>query len=327
MQHKTITELEELALGVLFKRLTDRLYSSIDQVYRDCGVDFQGSWFAPIVSLAAKGSQSITELATDIGLSHPAVTHISKQLLQAGLIQESTDPADGRRRLLSVTALGEQRLRELQPVWDGITETTRDYFSRAGHDVFRVLKDYEQVLDSGDLVGDMLVAVRRQRRAAVEIIAYQPELAQDFYDLNAEWLKKYFFIEARDEQILRDPEQTIIQPGGAILFARFQGRIVGTSALIKIQPGCYEITKMAVTERYQGLGIGRQLLEAVIQHFQQLDGHQLQLETNQKLSAAVALYQAYGFIPIAPPAGEKTYQRADLYMRYQPDQTGVNPSA
>lgn len=318
MTYPTLEQRQELALGVLLKRLTDRLYSTIDQVYRDCGVNFQGSWFAPLVSIAANGSQSITGLANEIGLSHPAITHISKQMLEAGLIQESADPADGRRRILSITSAGEDLLRELKPIWTGITETTKDYFARTGHDVFAALKAYEKQLDQGDLRADTLAAIQRQRQASVEIIDFQPQLAKDFYQLNVEWLKKYFFIEALDEKILSNPEKEIIQPGGVIIFAQYQQKIVGTCALIATAPGHYEIAKMAVTDQYQGLGIGRKLLNIIIERFHQLKGKQLRLETNHKLETAVNLYRDAGFVLAPPPEGEKVYQRADLYMVYQP---------
>ncbi len=318
MTNKSLNELRELAFGVLLKSLTDRLYATIDQVYQDCGISFQGSWFAPLVSIAAHGSLSITELADEIGLSHPAITHISKQLLKAGLIGESTDPADGRRRLLSITPQGQQKLRELKPIWDGIAETSRDYFERCEHDVFAVLKAFELTLDEGDLLADTLAAISRNRQAKIEIIDYQSELAVDFYNLNVEWLKKYFFVEALDEKILSAPEPQIIHPGGAIIFARYLGQIVGTCALLNNGNGHYEISKMAVTNQFQGLGIGRKLLIAIIERFHQLNGRQLLLETSRKLETAIALYQSTGFVTTAPPEGAKSYQRADLYMAYQP---------
>ncbi len=319
MSNPSLKQLQELALGLLLKRLTDRLYSTIDRVYQDCGINFQGSWFAPLVSIAAHGSLSITELAEEVGLSHPAITHISKQLLQAELINESADPADGRRRLLSLTEQGQRQLRELKPVWDGIGETSRTYFKRAGHDVFKILQAFEQALDEGDLFADTLAAVNRNRQSSVEIIDFSPELASDFYKLNVEWLERHFFVEAMDEKILSAPQQEIILPGGAVLFARYQGKIVGTSALLNNGDGNYEITKMAVTSPYQGLGIGRKLLTATIEKFHNLQGKTLRLETSRKLKTAVALYHSAGFVSAPALAnGEKTYQRADLHMTYQP---------
>lgn len=322
--HKPLIEMQELGLGVLLKRLTERLYACIDQVYKESQVPFQASWFAPLVTIAAQGAQSITELANEIGLSHPAITHLSKQLLEAGLVKESTDPADGRRRLLSITSDGEQLLRTLKPVWAGITETTNKYFSLAGHDVFAVLKEFEKTLDEGDLLADTMAAVQRHQQADIDIIEYQPELAADFYRLNVEWLKKYFFVEQRDEQILSAPEQEIIKPGGVILFARYQDQVVGTCALIKIADDQYEIAKMAVTENYQSLGIGRKLLDAIIEHFHKLNGQHLFLETSAKLKVATKLYQSVGFNPSPSPNGEKAYQRADLYMTYQPKLTDLS---
>lgn len=318
MKQASLNELNELALGTVLKRLTDRLYASIDQIYHDSGIEFHGSWFAPMISISSHGSRSITEVASEIGLSHPAVTHISKQLLAAGLVTESPDPDDGRRRLLRLTAKGRQRLLDLQPVWHGIAETTRNYFERTGHDVFAILKAYEQILQESDLVADTLAAIKRHRQAGIEIIEFEPDLADHFYTLNVEWLKKHFFVEARDEEVLSSPETFIIEPGGSILFARYQQVIIGTCALIPIAPGHYEIAKMAVTKQYQGTGVGRKLLDAVIERFHQCQGQHLELETSSKLVPAISLYQSAGFVQVPPPETASSYQRADFFMHYQP---------
>ena len=50
----------------------------------------------------------------------------------------------------------------------------------------------------------------------VEIIAYQPEFAIDFYSLNVAWLEKYFYVEPYDEKVLSNPQKHIIETGGYI---------------------------------------------------------------------------------------------------------------
>ena len=61
---------------------------------------------------------------------------------------------------------------------------------------------------------------------------FKTEYSTIFYDLNIEWLEKYFFVEDYDKEVLSKPEKYIIERGGIILFAEFNNNIVGTVALM-----------------------------------------------------------------------------------------------
>jgi hypothetical protein len=73
-----------------------------------------------------------------------------------------------------------------------------------------------------------------QEYKSIEVIDYAPEFHNDFKRLNYEWIEKYFQIEETDRQSLNHPNEKILNPGGHIFMARYQGEIVGTCALIKI---------------------------------------------------------------------------------------------
>lgn len=137
--------------------------------------------------------------------------------------------------------------------------------------------------------------------------------AKHFRSLNEERLEKYFHIEPHDREMLSDPFTKIIEPGGEIFFAKFDGKIVGTCALVKVDDETFEFAKMAVTESAQGLGLGRKLALAVIQQARKCGAKKLFLETNSKLSAARHLYRSVGFVETQPPF-ETVYERADVYM-------------
>lgn len=81
----------------------------------------------------------------------------------------------------------------------------------------------------------------------MEIISFDAAYARDFRDLNLDWLNKFFWVEPLDEEILNNPEEFIINPGGIIFFAKEDETIIGTVALMKIENGVFELTKMAVT--------------------------------------------------------------------------------
>ena len=148
---------------------------------------------------------------------------------------------------------------------------------------------------------------------AVEIVDYAPELAANFRDLNVEWLDKYFVVEPIDHEVLGDPDGQVIAGGGAILFARLDGSIVGTVALKHHGDGVYELTKMAVTERCQGAGVGRRLMQACLDRYAELGGRRLFLESHSSLKPALHLYESAGF-QHAARAVPSDYARADVYM-------------
>lgn len=149
----------------------------------------------------------------------------------------------------------------------------------------------------------------------VEIIPFEPRYREDFKRLNVAWLEKFFRVESIDEEVLSNPEARILAPGGRILFARVDGGIAGTCALMP-EGDRFELTKMAVDERFQGLGLGRKLIEAVIAEFKRLGGRELFLESNSALKPAITLYETSGF-QHTPRPGASHYERADVYMVYR----------
>jgi ribosomal protein S18 acetylase RimI-like enzyme len=70
---------------------------------------------------------------------------------------------------------------------------------------------------------------------------------------------------------------------------------------------------MAVTAACQGMGIGRKLLEAVVDAARAAGIRRLYLETNHTLAPAIRLYESIGFQHV-PPRHVSPYARADVFM-------------
>jgi hypothetical protein len=66
----------------------------------------------------------------------------------------------------------------------------------------------------------------------IKIIPFEKQYALDFYNLNIEWLKTFFYVEPYDDEVLSKPETYIVNKGGHIFFAKLDNQIVGTVALI-----------------------------------------------------------------------------------------------
>ena len=131
----------------------------------------------------------------------------------------------------------------------------------------------------------------------VTIEAYRPELKTAFKALNQEWIEQYFTMEESDFKALDHPEEYILNKGGAILFAFFDGAVAGVCALIKMDHPSYdfELAKMAVAPDFQGKGIGYALGQACVARAKDLGAQAIYLESNTVLGPAIKLYQKLGF--------------------------------
>ena len=147
----------------------------------------------------------------------------------------------------------------------------------------------------------------------VKIINFEDKYTKDFADLNFEWLEKYFYIEPYDREVLTQPKKYILDEGGYILMATINGEAVGTVALIKRSNTSYELSKMAVTNKYQGLRIGQKLMYAAIHFAGQQGIPYLYLDSNTVLTPAITLYKKVGFKEIPVPE-DTPYERCNIRM-------------
>ena len=147
----------------------------------------------------------------------------------------------------------------------------------------------------------------------MEIVEFSPDHAAAFRELNEAWITKYFAIEAKDREVLEDPQGKIIDPGGRIFMAFQDAEPVGCVALIRMADGGYEVAKMTVKETLRGSGLGRLLMQRCIDAGAEDRAPRLYLETNSSLAPALGLYRAMGFVDIADPT-PSGYARGDTWM-------------
>ena len=143
---------------------------------------------------------------------------------------------------------------------------------------------------------------------------YRPEYQPHFERLNRAWLEEYFSVEPVDRHVLEHPDEAILQKGGRIFFAVFDGKIIGTVALRWLSPGVLELTKMAVDKNYRGLGAGKALCRHAIQQARVMNAGRLVLYSQTILETALHIYRQCGFRDI--PLEKGVYNRADVMMEY-----------
>lgn len=305
-------DIGSLALGSRLKRLSDRLANEVSKIYQLRKIDFEPRWFPIFRYIAEAGSASITEIATAVGVTHPAVNQIAKELADKNLVLASSGKSDKRVRMLSLSSKGKKTYEELKTAWRSIHASVADALSESEINLMRSIQNFENALDRRDLLSRYDEVQKLMTTEEVRIVSYSEELADQFVRLNRAWIEKYFAVEAADEKLFRSPRQ-IIEDGGEIFFAQLGSKTIGTCALLKKNDYEYELGKMGVDEAFQGTGAGRKLLQHCIDHAKKNGFEKISLETNTKLKAAIKMYEKFGFLPVKPKDNSH-YSRVDLAM-------------
>ncbi len=314
-----IRSLGYLALGSRLRRISDQIMKDGIRIYETRGISFEPRWF-PVFYLLKDGQErTVSEIARELRFSHPAVVQIANSMQKHGMLESLTGMDDKRTRVISLSETGRKLLPQLMPVWEEIREAVEQAGKSASADLLATLDRIESALAEESLLSRAETVRKRKLDDDIRIIEFSPESAlhaRAFRELNEEWLRKYFVIESHDREMLENPVEYIIEPGGCIFLAELGTEIVGTCALIYSSPGVFELAKMAVTERAQGRQIGKRLAMVIIERAVSLGAKSIFLESNSKLTPALNLYRKLGFRFEDPPQSSE-YARADVYMKLE----------
>ncbi|MCO5287766.1 MAG: GNAT family N-acetyltransferase [Chitinophagaceae bacterium] len=152
-----------------------------------------------------------------------------------------------------------------------------------------------------------------EQKSSIEIIDYTDELKEKFKELNYEWIIKLFKPEQHDIEVLSNPEHFILENGGHIFFAKQNEEIIGTAALIRVDNTTFELSKMGVTEKARGTGVGNLLIQHCINFATANHIKSLILYSSTVLGPAIHLYEKYGFYEV--PLEGAQHKRANIKMK------------
>lgn len=99
--------------------------------------------------------------------------------------------------------------------------------------------------------------------------------------------------------------------GAVFLVAWQDGKVVGSGALVPRREGLAEIVRMSVAAAQRRQGIGRRILEQLIEHARALHIRQVVLETTATWQEVIEFYLRFGF-RITHYAGGDVYFALDL---------------
>ncbi|NMH88155.1 bifunctional helix-turn-helix transcriptional regulator/GNAT family N-acetyltransferase [Flavivirga algicola] len=305
----------ELGLGSRLKRVSEYMMKETQLVYNHFNVDFDPYLFPIFNIIANKKGVTNSEIQNSLQFTQPAITQAINKLNDKGLIIYTLDKSDKRKKIISLSDKGYRTLDILKPIWKTIDKVIKEYTLESSSSLIEHLNILENKLNAKSFSSTIINNIKMDTTTAnFEIISFDKQYAKDFYELNVEWLKAFFYVEAYDEEVLSKPDHYIINKGGHIFFAKLNDQIVGTVALMPIgKEGVFELTKMGVSPKHRGHKIGQKLMQHCINFAKVNSMPKLIIYSNKKLENAIYIYRKYGFIEI-PVEENCPYIRCDIKM-------------
>ncbi|MEO0548943.1 MAG: GNAT family N-acetyltransferase [Pseudomonadota bacterium] len=307
-----LKDLGHLALGSRLKRLAERMQADALKIHEQAGLKTQPSHFPMLAALDRYGDLTVNEAVDALGISQPAVTRCLNSLIDLGLVTTTALKKDRRQKTISLSKAGREAVATMKrDVFPGVEQAAAALCEGPPTDFLDHLKRIEAAMDQQSLLS--------RATQNLKIVGFADHLAPLFYSINEEWVSDMFRMEDTDEQVLSDPRSYIIDRGGDVLFVEAGPLgIVGTCALMPIEPGVFELTKMGVLASARGRKAGEFLLAKVLDRAREMQMDELFLLTNKKCAAAIHLYEKLGFIhsaDIMQRYGSR-YERCDVAMSY-----------
>ncbi len=309
MERDFIQELGLLSVVTRLKRISDLMIHDGRRLYKELGMDIEPNWFVIFKILEKNGEMTVTEIAERIGFAHPSVISIVNKMIKVNYLEENKCGLDSRKRLLKLTPKAREKLPEFEKVWNAGVAGVKKMLSDL--DILSVLETIEQRVFEKGYKQRTLTELARQKE--FKVVKFDQKYADDFARLNYEWIEELFAIEQHDREMLDNPYEYIIKPGGHIFVALIGDEAVGTVALLKVGEESFELAKMAVTAKCRGLKIGDKLMSKCLEYAKKVGKKRVFLLSNRKLIPALTLYKKYGFKEI-PLEFSTLYQRTNIQM-------------
>lgn len=303
-----------MAIGTRLRRLSDQITKASKTLFVEYSTNLRPRWFSVFYLIAEGRATTISQMAELMQQTHPSISRTLREMNEAKLVFEEKDVLDRRVSHFQLTPYGEEIARHLASQIEDVSAAIAHLRDEAEHDLWKAINEWEHLLEADNLVNRVRTQRKARHQQAITIVDYQPKYATVFRELNLAWIQQYFTVEEIDRASLNNPQGYILEQGGFIFVALLHQEPVGVCALCKLQDHeyPYELAKMAVSPKAQGLGVGYLLGKAVLDKARSLGSKTVYLESNTKLTPALALYRKLGFQKVdAPPS---PYARCNIKM-------------
>jgi DNA-binding MarR family transcriptional regulator/GNAT superfamily N-acetyltransferase len=240
-------------------------------------------------------------LELDLGYVSRAVS----RLVQRGLVTKRVSAADARARSVVITAKGRTQLAAI----DRRANHRLDAWlaSKPG----AVVDDLAGSLRAFFATADRPIAIRAPRPGAIgHIIARHGEIYVG--EMSYPPVFESYVVQA-----FGDFMASFAPPRDQIFVAEQDRQLLGSIAVKGLPDATAQLRFLLVERWARGRGLGRQLVQRVIDHARRSGDRRIVLETASDLDAARALYAAHGFRKVRSTANEPFLPRGVASERWE----------
>ena len=241
---------------------------------------------------------AVRELRERLDLDSGYLTRLLSRLSDDGLVEVLHDPADRRRRIVRLTAVGRTAYRELD-----------ERSEQKARGLLEPLTERQRArLDEALGTADLLIRAATVHLRVVDPVsdAATAALGEYYAELDRRFPGGF----------VPDPPQhgadALRAPGGAFVVATSDGVPVACGGVRRFDGTTGEIKRMWVASSWRGAGLGTRLLRRLESEALSLGYSRIVLDTNGALTEAITMYGRAGYREIAPYSQDNPY--ADAYF-------------
>jgi DNA-binding MarR family transcriptional regulator len=253
-----------------FNRTYTQRIGALDESFLGLGLPLRE---ARLVFEVGTTGASVRDLRDRLGLDSGYLSRLLRALEERGLVEVRPDPADRRRRMVTLTRRGRSTRQRL--------DDRSESHARA---MIEPLTERQRArLSEALATADLLV-----RAATVRLLEVGPE-----HPVAAEAVGLYFA--EIDRRFPHGFDPGAPDREGTYLVATSDGRPVACGGVLDLGGGIAEIKRMWVHPEWRGAGLGSRLLRDLEQLAHGLGHGVVRLDTNGTLTEAIAMYERAGY--------------------------------
>ena len=248
-----------------------------------------------LYELAHRDSPTAAELSRDLVLDRGYLSRILSRFEKQGLVDRSPSAADGRQSHIALTAKGAEVFATIDRAWQSATEALVAPLSHKGRGSLVSAMGRIEALLGGEATGgksakvDERVTLRPHRLGDIGWLVHRHAVVYgDEYGWNEEF-------EALVAEILAAFIRNYDAAREKCWIAELGGVAAGSVFLVKETDEIGRLRLLFVDPSARGHGIGRQLVDACVDHARAVGYRKITLWTNDVLASARRIYEAAGF--------------------------------
>ncbi len=251
-----------------------------------------------IIEIGNQSVKNAHELGAELGLEKSTISRLVAKLISKGLVCTKTNDIDTRVQDLTLSKNGREKFDQIQMFGRNQVYQALSELSENRRDEIRAgLTAYATALQSRD------PTVKQNGENRLEIHeGYFPTILARVTEMHAEYYSALYnfgaVFECKVAAEISEFLGRVKREKNIVLSAHLDGKIVGSVFIDGEDLGnnTAHLRWFIMDERARGLGIGKKLISAAMNHVDRFDFAQTQLWTFRGLAAARRLYEDVGFL-------------------------------